>query len=249
LRAGRVRNDQGRRVIMDSRRITHSALGLAILFVLGLVGISSAADYPKVPILMVHGLGANSSGWNLMISRLKSKGYEGRLLYTIDMIDNDTLCSDSHIIQISNKVEEIVLKSGFSRIDVIGHSRGGLNLYEYMRFSNGAKRVRNWIALGSPISLSCSTIRNPPPDPTPGQQTLYTSIYSTSDELVNPSLATIEGARNIAVQNVSHFTMQLDTAIFTPVLEALRGTGLNDGAGVSSLLSAPTGVRVLWRAK
>jgi len=217
---------------MVKRKMTYFGLGLAILFVVSNFRISAAADYPKVPILMVHGMGGTSASWYSMIGSLRSMGYDDRLLYTIDMSDNYALCADSHVDQISNKVEEIVSETGFDRIDVIGHSRGGLNLYDYMRFDNGPNRVRNWISLGGVNQYSCST--NPPSDPTPGSQTLYTSIYSTSDELVTPELAMIEGARNIAVESVSHFTLTFDAGVFSHVLEALQGKGLNDGAsGVS----------------
>ena len=229
---------------MVSRKITHSALGLAILFVVSIVRISAAADYPKVPILMVHGTGSTSSSWYYMIRYLRSNGYDDRLLYTIDMSDNYTLCAESHITQISNKVEEIVLESGFNRIDVIGHSRGALNLFDYMRFDNGSNRVRNWISLGGPNNFSCVTNQNPPSDPTPGDQTLYTSIYSTSDERVTPALAIIEGARNIAVDNVSHYRLTLDPVVFPHVLEALQGTGLNDGEGLSQPPLPPTGPEI-----
>lgn len=228
----------------------HFAVGLvAMCMMLGIfpthaANESAAADYQKVPILMVHGLGGNSTNWNTMISRLKSNGYDARLLYTINMENNNTLCAASHLTQISNKVEEIVSESGFERIDVIGHSRGGLNLYDYMRFGNGPNRVRNWISLGGVNNMRCSFNGNPPADDTPGDQTLYTSIYSLSDELATPSLAMIEGANNVAVDNVSHFTLQLDTVVFSHVLDALEGAGLNNGAGISASPSAPTNLTI-----
>jgi len=233
---------------MDSRKITPFALGLAILFVVSIVEISAAADYPKVPILMVHGMGGSSSNWSTMISKLKANGYDAQLLYTIDITPNSTLCSESHVTEISNKVDEIVAESGFNRIDVMGHSRGGLNLYDYMRFSNGTSHVRNWISMGGVNNWPCSFNQDPPADPTPGDQTLYTSIYSTADTLVTPSMATIAGARNISVDGVNHLTMPSNAVIITHVLEALQGTGLNDGAGVSKSPSAPTGVRLLSTA-
>jgi triacylglycerol lipase len=223
-------------------------LWLAILLVVGIAPISVTADYPKVPILMVHGLGGASGSWYLVIQRLKSNGYDDSLLYTIDMVDNYSLCSENHITQISNKVEEIVSETGFNRIDVIGHSRGGSNLYDYMRFDNGPNRVRNWISLGGANNKVCLTNwGQAPADPTPGNQTLYTSIYSLTDEIVTPELAIIDGARNIAVDNVSHFSLTLDDDVFSHVLAALQGTGLNNGAGLSTPKppSSPTGLKIV----
>lgn len=233
---------------MDNRKRIHSVLWLTILLVVGIVRISVATEYEKVPILMIHGMGGNSTNWNTMKQRLRDNGYEDRLLYTIDMVNNGSLCSENHVTQISNKVEDIVLESGFERIDVMGHSRGGLNLYNYMRFDNGTNRVRNWISLGGSNHM-CSTLYGPSPsDPTPGDQTLYTSIYSLTDELVAPEIAIIEGARNISIEKASHFTLIRNAEVFSYVLETLQGNGLNDGVAVSEPPATPTGLRILSSA-
>ena len=236
---------------MNKRIRTHLVFGMAALLVLGLAGTSTAAEYEKVPILMVHGMGANSSTWYSMKLYLKSNGYDDKLLYTIDMTDNFTLCSDSHLTQISAKVEEIVSKSGFQRIDVIGHSRGGLNLYDYMRHGNGAKRVRNWISIGGANNAWCFGFsETSSSDPTPGDHTSYTSIYSLTDELVAPNIAMIKGARNISIENASHFTLPMDSEVMPHVLKALQGTGLNDGVALSDpgSPSPPTNLKIISSA-
>ena len=177
---------------------------------------------------------------------LTQNGYSANLLYIIDLTDNWFLCSTNHVTQISNKIEQIVSESGYDRVDVIGHSRGGLNLYDYMRFDNGANRVRNWISLAGANNMTCSgSYGSAPNDPTPGNETLYTSIYSNSDTLVSPEMAIIEGARNIELTGLSHSDMRKSNNVFPYVLDALKGTGLNDGMSISELErpSPPTGVR------
>jgi triacylglycerol lipase len=238
-------------MIMAKHKVRSAVIWMNVLFVFITAGISVAAEYEKVPVLMVHGMGGNSSSFFMMEQYLRSNGYDSKLLYTIDMTDNFTLCSDSHLPQISAKVEEIVSETGFTRIDVIGHSRGGLNLYQYMLSGNGAKRVRNWISIGGSNNMMCfgfSTTRSS--DPTPGDYTSYTSIYSLTDELVSPQIAMINGARNISIESASHFTLPMDSEVLSYVLKALQGTGLNDGVAViqpnqPSAPSAPIDLRVI----
>jgi triacylglycerol lipase len=240
--------------MMNKRKIIRSVFWLAVLFVFGIAGASVAAEYEKVPILMVHGLNGNSSDWNVMKQYLRSKGYDDKLLFTIDMTDNQTLCSENHVAQISAKVEEIVAQTGFKRIDVIGHSRGGLNLYDYMQFDNGANRVRNWISLAGANNMRCPVFNgSPSSDPTPGSHTGYTSIYSLTDELLSPQVSIIEGARNIALENASHYTMPVNKEVFPYVIEALQGAGLNDGIALveptdTTPPSPPTGLRIISSA-
>jgi triacylglycerol lipase len=241
------------KMIMNKRKIIHLVFWMAVLILFGIVGTSVAAEYEKVPILMVHGLGGNSSAWSEMKQYLRSQGYDDKLLYTIDMTDNLNLCSESHVSQISAKVEEIVAETGFKRIDVMGHSRGGLNLYNYMLFDDGVNRVRNWISLAGANNMRCSGLYgNPPSDPTPGSYTGYTSIYSLTDELVSPQVAIIEGARNISIENASHGTMIRNTEVFPYVIQALQGAGLNDGIAMldpeGSPPSPPTGLRIITSA-
>jgi len=238
-------------MIMDKRKIRHPVLWMTILLVLGTAGISVAAEYEKVPILMVHGMGGNSASFYRLEQHLRSNGYDNNLLYAIEMTDNLTMCSESHVPQISAKVEEIVRETGFKRIDVIGYSRGGLNLYDYMRNDNGVNRVRNWISVGGSNNMSCfGFYGSSSSDPTPGDYTAYTSIYSLADELVRPDMAIIEGARNSSISNASHFTLAMDSEVMSYVLKALQGTGLNNGVAVTqpnqpSAPSAPDGLRVI----
>ncbi len=137
------------------------------------------------------------------------------------------------------------------KVDVIGYSRGGLNLYNYMRYDNGVNRVRNWISLGGSNNMSCfGFYGSSSSDPTPGDNTSYTSIYSLTDELVSPDMAIIKGARNISIASASHFTLTTDSEVMSYVLKALQGTGLNNGVALTqpnqqSAPSVPIGLRVI----
>lgn len=195
----------------------------------------STADNEKIPVLMVHGMGGNSSGFDAMRQELANAGYDSELLFAMDMTeDNSLLCSLKHVPEVDKKVEQIVRETGYDRVDVIGHSRGGLNLYNYMRFGNGANRVRNWISLAGANNNCPGLYSNPPADKTPGEKTKYTSIFSINDELAGVETRIIEGARNIELTGLSHSELKSDAKVIPYVLAALKGSGLNiDGNGQS----------------
>jgi cysteine-rich repeat protein len=193
----------------------------------------SAQEYEKYPILFVHGLRGWGSLFDPIRQNLIDSGYNASILYTIDIEeDNNLLCSEAHVPQVSAMVEQIVAETGYQRVDVIGHSRGGLNLYNYMRYDNGPNRVRNWVSIAGANQM-CPDLYggNPPADSTPGDNTLYTCIWSTGDTLINEARGTITGARNIMVEGVSHGGMRTDPVVFGHILEAFQGNGWNDGVG------------------
>ena len=277
--------------------------------------------YPKLPVLMVHGLGGSHSNWDSIRIGLVEAGYDIDLLFTIDTVPNTSTCDPGHVHMIYEKVEQIVRETGYDQVDVIGHSNGGTDLMNYMRYSNGTRRVRNWVSIGGANNFRCRvsfinppqqvlpvpqqplypTLQDtfpigwdplPPPwvptdlnddgvlersymdvakanklrdfrlpgisygppvgDPwTPGQTTLYTSIYSVDDEVVANEDSKLEGGRNIAVgshppeddpdyaaglveyepipNGVGHIQLlSEDTVVLPLIIEALQGNGAND---------------------
>ena len=189
----------------------------------------STAASSIVPLLMVHGLGGRSTNFDTIKRRLVENGYPEEWLFAIDLVPNNTTCDPGHVDQIHDMVESIVQSTGFERIDLLGHSNGGTDNMNYMRYSNGTERIRNWVSIGGANDFACQHVFGPPPeDPTPGDQVLYTSIYSTDDKIVPNEASILEGARNIAVSGVSHVGLLFNEQVFQLILEALQGNGLND---------------------
>ena len=78
----------------------------------------------KIPILFVHGWFGASYVWNTLIPKLVDLGYDRDMLYTISIgTDNSQLCSRAHVPQIAYLIEQIVVDSGYSEIDVVGQIR------------------------------------------------------------------------------------------------------------------------------
>ena len=218
------------------------------LFLGGLLIVDSASSeaYPMMPVLMVHGLYGNKYNFSTLKIRLIKAGYPSSWLYAINLVPNDTMCDPSHVDQIHTAVEKIIMETGAAQVDLIGHSSGGLDNLNYMRYSSGRQYIRNWIALGSPLHINCRpSFQMPPEDMTPGDQTLYTSIYSTTDGVVPPSLSILDGARNIELSGISHGALLTNKEAFQYILQALHGAGLND-ASAAPRLTQPSLLPLRW---
>ncbi len=187
-------------------------------------------EYPKSPVLMVHGLNGSSSNFNKIKQGLIEHGYPSTWLYAIDLVPDNSTCDPGHVEQIHTMVEKIVQETGFQRIDLLGHSNGGMDNMNYMRYNNGTQRVRNWVSIGGANNFTCEGAfgQLAPSDPTPGDNVLYTSIYSTTDNLVPTNVSILKGSRNLSVSGVSHINLLFDTNVFQFILEALQGKGLNN---------------------
>lgn len=199
-----------------------------LAIVLSLLVSASSYAYEKVPILMVHGMYGASSNWNTMKSWLKGEGYTDDLLFTINMDNNWSLCYAGHKEQIADRVDDILVQTGYDRVDVIGHSRGALNLYDYIHFAGGTETVRNFVSVAGALFMCGGSYGS---DLTPGDQTAYTSIYSPDDYLVGKR--PIDGANNVELSNINHITAIMNQTVFTYVMDALEGDGLNDGQPVN----------------
>jgi triacylglycerol lipase len=66
-------------------------------------------------------------------------------------------------------------------------------------------------------------------DETSGADVQYTSIYSSSDEIISPYTRSIlAGANNVEVSGVSHSGLLTSTTPRTAILAGLRDGGLNN---------------------
>jgi hypothetical protein len=144
------------------------------------------------------------------------------------------------------------------KVDILGHSQGGLEPRWALKFWPDTRgMVDDVISLASPHHGTLSaTLLAPWPaatiatlqmrqnsefirvlnqdDETPGTPS-YTSIYSSTDDLVQPQLfkstSFLEGATNIRVQDVcpmryvSHVGMAVDAVVHALVMDALKHPG------------------------
>ena len=209
-----------------------TSLGLALLLAVGGAGAGSALAAGPDPILLVHGYRGDPSTWADMIARFAA---EGRTAVAIDLPSEDNTVNAA-------RIRDFIADRGWGRVDLVAQSMGGLSARHFVKFLKSSARVDSYVSLGTPqygiysacllprtyggqMCPSSSFLRDlNRKDDTPGGAA-WTTIYSTSDELVPTSASRLDGgACHVQVSGVSHNEMDNDAGIFAHVLAAVDGT-------------------------
>jgi pimeloyl-ACP methyl ester carboxylesterase len=109
------------------------------------------------PVLIIHGYLATRGSLHLLEKHLTMRGLivmsyplGGPLLNVGDIRDSAGL--------IARKVESIVAQTGIARVDIVGHSMGGLVGLDYLKRLGGRHRVRRLVMLGTPAQGTWSAL-------------------------------------------------------------------------------------------
>lgn len=114
-----------------------------------------------MPVLFVHGNGDHAGLWDATIWRFESNGWPRDRLVAIDL-PNPTASSDfttrepnrstpdDQAAALAAAVTRVLLRTGASKVALVGSSRGGLIIRHYVRFGGGASVVSHVITSGAP---------------------------------------------------------------------------------------------------
>jgi pimeloyl-ACP methyl ester carboxylesterase len=108
------------------------------------------------PVLIIHGYLATRGSLHLLERHLTERGLIvmsyplGGLINIGDIRDSAGL--------IARKVESIVAQTGVPRVDIVGHSMGGLVGLDYLKRLGGRHRVRRLVMLGTPAQGTWSAL-------------------------------------------------------------------------------------------
>ena len=183
---------------------------------------------PKTPALLVHGTGSTAvESWSHTLA--KTLPADGHDVCTVDLPERalgDIQVAAQYVVV---AIEDMAARAG-RRVDVVGHSQGGLEPRWALKwFPSTQALVDDYVALsstehgsldaaGACAAGSCApAVWQQRPgsafltalnrgDETPGDQVSYTSVYSLTDEIVPelppPPTSMLAGASNIAVQDI-----------------------------------------------
>ena len=100
---------------------------------------------PRVPVLLVHGLGCNHRVWDLLLPALQQQGH------TVLAVDLEPpFCSiDDYASTLEQAVQTLRQHSGQNQVALLGHSMGGVAIRAWMR-RHGTAHVARVVTLGSP---------------------------------------------------------------------------------------------------
>jgi triacylglycerol lipase len=214
------------------RRLGAAFVALAIATIGGMAPAASAATGD--PVLLVHGWTGHPSTWGDMIARFAA---QGRTAVAIDLATEDN-------VRNAAQIRDFVAARGWTRVDIVGQSMGGLSARHYIKFL-GPKVVDTYVSLGTPqygIYPACflasasggqmcpwsSFLRNlNGGDDTPrgaGTTAVYwTTIYSQSDGVVPTSASRLDGGACHVLESpgTGHNEMDNDPTVFAHVLAAV----------------------------
>lgn len=200
------------------------ALALATTAVLTVPAAANATT-TKNPVVLVTGLSGVAFEYESLAGRLRYDGYRVFIFQLPDLGFGDIRDSARAL---GAYIGQLKAGYGFTKLDLVGHSEGGLVSRYYLKFLGGTTSVDRYVSLGTPqygtylanilaflglgdclaiIACQQMTIGSTflsqlnYGDDTPGV-VRYTTVRTLQDELVRPAYnATLaDGATNVLVQ-------------------------------------------------
>src|SRR5436190_3276305 len=182
------------------------------------------------PVVLVHGTAENmTNNWQAMSPALKAAGY---CVYafnygsyngsgTVDMYGLNLIERSAQ--ELATEVDAVLSQTGASKVDLVGHSQGGMMPRYYMKNLGGGSKVDDLVGLSpsnhgttqplaAPLGLRCPACAQQAAgspfitqlndgDETPGSAD-YTNIVTRYDEVVTPYTSGFLSSDGNAVTNV-----------------------------------------------
>ncbi|MFD6185273.1 esterase/lipase family protein [Streptomyces goshikiensis] len=197
---------------------------------------------PRPPVLLLHGFTDNRSVFVLLRRALGADGRRRVESYNYSLLTRDLRVTARLL---ARRVEELCERTGQDRVDLVGHSLGGLVGRYYVQRLGGDTRVRTLVTLGTPHSGTRVApfmdahplVRQMRPDsevmaelraPAPGCRTRCVAFWSEFDAIMAPTgTARIEHpdlhAENVQVTGIGHLALPAHPAVIAAVRRALDG--------------------------
>ena len=115
----------------------------------------------QTPVIFVHGNGDHAGLWDNVIWRFESNGYPASRLFAVDL-PHPSASSTLSAVELNRStpaeqtaalaafVTRVLLTTGANRVALVGSSRGGMTIRNYVRFGGGAAHVSHVITGGTP---------------------------------------------------------------------------------------------------
>jgi triacylglycerol esterase/lipase EstA (alpha/beta hydrolase family) len=207
------------------RRIVAAALVVA-LSAIALPATAAGAAPAKDPVIIVAGTFSPAFANEPLAARLRGDGYQV-WIYELPGLGLGDIGQTSQ--PLAGLVDQVRAQTGAAKVDLVGHSQGGLVARYYVKNLGGAAKVDRVVSLGAPhygtyvanivaffglgscvgviacqqMSIGSSFLADLNAGPDVISPVRYTNIYTAYDELVRPvTNATLrDGAVNVKVQD------------------------------------------------
>jgi triacylglycerol lipase len=139
----------------------HLLLGLAAGALLAAGCASAPPAQPHPPIVFVHGNGDSAALWTTTLWRFESNGWPRERLHAIDLPyplarDDDTVAqagrtsAADHARFLAAEVNAVLARTGAAKVVLVGNSRGGIAIRNYVHHFGGAAKVSHAVLGGTP---------------------------------------------------------------------------------------------------
>jgi triacylglycerol lipase len=193
----------------------------------------------RPPVLLIHGfLGTRGSMWPLEERMLR----DGIVVFSFNLGTFNSRDIRTSAFLIHRKIESILAQTSVKRIDVVGHSMGGLIGLYYVKKLGGFEKVRKLVMMGTPISgtwialagvatlglFSASSwqllpgssfLRELAAGPIPKSVQVY-SIAAARDWVTPPDSTLLDGAKCVRVP-LGHSSLVVSEDVYQHVADAL----------------------------
>lgn len=140
--------------------LRRALLGVATAALLGACAALAPAE-PPVPIVFVHGNGDSAALWTTTMWRFESSGWPRERLHALDLTDplardDDSVAqpgrtSSTDAAQaLAATVQRVLERTGARQVALVGNSRGGLIIRNYVQNFGGAAKVSHAVLGGAP---------------------------------------------------------------------------------------------------
>ncbi len=99
----------------------------------------------KLPIVFIHGNGDSAAVWETQMARFKDAGYNSLHAVNLDPPGNESCIF--YADQVKNFVDDVIEKTGESKIDIIAHSLAVTTVRHYIKFLKGAEKTNHAILI------------------------------------------------------------------------------------------------------
>ena len=143
---------------MTTRRSLFAIVASSLL----LAACATAPEFEEhPPIVFVHGNGDSASIWQTTVWRFESQGWSRDRLHVIDLPyplarDDDSVAQPGrtstaeHMAYLKSEVDKVLRTTGARRVVLVGNSRGGYAIRNYIQNGGGERRVSHAILGGTP---------------------------------------------------------------------------------------------------
>ncbi|MFD5334763.1 esterase/lipase family protein [Streptomyces hawaiiensis] len=203
-------------------------------------GAAQLPTQAKPPVVLLHGFIDNRSVFVLLRRSLAQHGRQ-----QIESLNYSPLTCDIRAAAelLGRHIEEICERTGADRVDVVGHSLGGLIARYYVQRLGGDTRVRTLVTLGTPhsgtrvmpVANAHPIVRQMRPGspvleeltlPAPDCRTHFVSFWSDLDHVMVPlETACIDHpdltAQNVRVTGIGHLALPVHPAVANGIRQVL----------------------------